>query len=131
MDDGRILFAPVKYIAVEIIWDIIYFPIWWYTKGLARVARWCVTSASVHINRRLAIGVWLRSMFKPMYGDYTKEGRIISFFMRIVVLIYKLILLVLWLAALFVSFVLWLVLPLAVIWYILYQVFGVPFVFFS
>ncbi|MFA5052141.1 MAG: hypothetical protein WC544_03730 [Patescibacteria group bacterium] len=131
MADRHIIFAPIKYVAIEIIWDVIYFPIWWYTKGLSRVASYCVNSASVHINRRLAIGIWLRNMFRPMYGDYTKEGRIISFFMRIVVLIYKLVLLVLWLALLLVIFILWVVLPVLVIYYILYQLFGVSFVFFK
>jgi hypothetical protein len=131
MAEGRIILAPVKYIAIEVVWDVIYFPIWWYTKGLVRIAKYCLGSASVHINRRLAIGVWLRSMFKPMYGDYTKEGRIISFFMRIVVLAYKLVMLVLWLAVLVIIFILWIVLPIMVIYYILYQVFGVSFVLFK
>ncbi len=131
MAEGRIILAPIKYIAIEVIWDVIYFPIWWYTKGLIRVAKYCTTSASIHINRRLALGVWLRSMFKPMYGDYTKEGRIISFFMRIVVLFYKLVLTVVWLAVLCLVFVLWVVLPIVVIYYILYQVFGVSFILFK
>jgi len=125
----NIIISTVKYIAIEIIWDIIYFPIWWYTKGLMRAANYCLNSANFHIHRRLALGVWLRSMFKPMYGDYSREGRIISFFMRLVVLVYKLIATGLWLILLFVLFLLWLVLPLLIIYYILYQVFGVPLFF--
>ena len=125
----NILVTTIKYIAIEIIWDIIYFPIWWYSKGLVKVSTFCLKSASFHIHRRLALGIWLRNMFKPMYGDYTREGRIICFFMRAVVLVYKLIATLLWLICLFVLFIIWIVLPMLIIYYILYQVFSVPFFF--
>ncbi len=125
----NILVATIKYIAIEIIWDIIYFPVWWYSKGLVKAAIFCLQSARFHIHRRLALGIWLRNMFKPMYGDYTREGRIISIFMRMVVLVYKLIATILWLVCLFILFIAWIVLPILIIYYILYQVFGVPIFF--
>lgn len=123
----NILIATFKYILIEILWDIVYFPIWWYSKGLVRVARYCMNSASFHLTRRIAIGIWLRNMFKPMYGDYTREGRIISLFMRLVVLIWKLISSLVWLVILFVIFIFWITLPLLIIYYILYQTIDVPF----
>lgn len=125
----HILIATLKYIGVEIIWDVIYFPIWWYSKGLMRVINFCINSASFHVNRRMALGIWVKSMFKPMYGDYTREGRIISIFMRVIVLIWKLVGTVLWMAVLVVVFVLWIVLPIIVIYFILYQIFDVPLFF--
>lgn len=121
--------STFKFIAIEIIWDIIYFPIWWYSKGLARVAKYCVNSAVFHVQRRLALGVWLRNIFKPMYGDYTKEGWIISIAMRIVVLIWKLLAAIFWLVFLFLLFIIWLALPILVICYLLYQLFDVPLLF--
>ncbi|MFA5134378.1 MAG: hypothetical protein WC505_01165 [Patescibacteria group bacterium] len=127
----NVLIATLKYIAIEILWDIVYFPIWWYSKGLVRIGRYCLESAEFHVSRRLALGVWLRSMFKPMYGDYTKEGRIISFFMRVVVLVWKLIATVLWMCVLALIFFCWILLPFIIVYYILYQVFGVPFIPFS
>ena len=127
---NNIVVATIKYIFVEILWDIVYFPIWWYTKGLARVGRYCAESIQVYVKRRLALGVWMSSMFKPMYGDTTAEGRIISGFMRVIVLIWKLILLALWLIALAVFFIAWIVVPVLVVYYVLYQVFDVSFLFF-
>lgn len=127
----NVLIATLKYIAIEILWDIVYFPIWWYTKGLTLIAQYCLRSAQFHVTRRLALGVWLKSMFKPMYGDYTKEGRIISVFMRFVVLIWKIIAAVLWMLVLTLVFFGWILLPLVIIYYILYQVFDVPFFFIS
>lgn len=125
----NILVATFKYILIEILWDIIYFPVWWYTKGLKRVADYCLQSASEYIVRRLALKIWLASMFKPMYGDYTREGRIISLVMRVVVLVVKLVMMVIWLIILFIIFIIWLVLPLLIIYYILFQVFDIPLIF--
>ncbi|MFA6098195.1 MAG: hypothetical protein WCV50_01860 [Patescibacteria group bacterium] len=123
----NILLATLKYIAFEILWDIIYFPIWWYTKGLARMANYCLNSARFHLYRRVALGIWMKNMFRPMYGDYTREGRIISFFMRMVVLFWKLLSTVLWFIVLLLIFIMWIILPLAVIYYLLFQLFDLPF----
>ncbi len=125
----NIFSTAIKYVAVEILWDIVYFPIWWYTKGLARIWQYARDSALFHIVRRLGLGIWMKSMFKPMYGDYTKEGRIISFFMRIVVLIWKLIATFMWLILLFVLIIVWIALPAVIIYYILFQVFNIPLFF--
>lgn len=127
----NIFVGAIKYIAIEILWDIVYFPIWWYSKGLARVGRYCLNSANFHLHRKLALGLWFRSMFKPMYGDYTKEGRIISFFMRIVVLVWKLLSVFVWFIILLIIFIAWVILPALVIYYILYQLFEVPFFLFK
>lgn len=127
----NIFVSAIRYIVVDILWDVVYFPIWWYTKGLGRVGRYCLESATFHIRRRLALGLWLSSMFKPMYGDYTKEGRIISFFMRFVVLVWKFVAMVIWLVFLLFVFVAWVCLPILVIYYLIYQVFAVPFFFFK
>jgi len=127
----NVIVATLKYILVEVLWDIIYFPIWWYTKGLKRVFDYCIRSASEFYHRKLALKIWLSSMFKPMYGDYTKEGRIISIMMRLIILGVRLVMLVIWLVVLVLLFISWLILPILIIYYILFQVFEVPFIFFE
>ena len=124
----NIFFNTIKFVSVEIIWDVIYFPLWWYSRGLVKVGQYCLQSASFHLNRRVALGIWLRSIFKPMYGDTTWEGRAISQVMRIIILIWKLIFSVIWLVWLLIIFILWLALPVAIVWFILYQIFNVPFI---
>jgi len=123
--NDNILVATIKYIFIEVLWDIIYFPVWWYTKGIIRIGRYCLESAQVQITRRLALGVWISNIFRPMYGDYTIEGRIISGFMRLVVLIWKLIQMVVWLVFLVILFLAWLILPVIIVFFILYQLWGV------
>ena len=124
----NIFLSSARYIVVEFLWDIIYFPVWWYTKGLARVANFCLTGVVSYV-RNIGFVIWLKSMSKPMFGDYSKEGRIISFFMRIIVLIYKVINLLVRTVVFLAIFLLWVLLPALFIYYILYQIFKVPFIF--
>jgi len=61
--------------------------------GLLRVLGWARNSL-IDVERIAALRLWLKSMFKPMFQDYTKSGRIISFFMRVVLLIFKLLMVI-------------------------------------
>lgn len=124
----NVILATIKYILVEIILDILYFPVWWYSKGLLRVLRWAAGSASFHLQRRVALRIWLRNMFKPMYGDYSRDGRIISIVFRFIILIWKLISAGLWLVVLAVLVLVWVALPAAVVYYIVYQVTDMTFI---
>lgn len=112
------------------MWDVIYFPYWWYTKGLARVANFCLSTV-ISYARNIGFVIWLKHLFKPMYGDYTWEGRIISVFMRFLILIYKLINLVVRSVIMLVIFLGWVLLPILILYYILYQIFNLPFIFFK
>lgn len=118
--------TSIKYILVEVFFDILYFPIWWYTKGLSRVSNYCLEKLNTAV-RRVGLGVWLKHMFVPMYGDYTREGKIISVFMRLVVLFYKIIMMFFWLIYVLIIFILWIILPVLFIYYILFQIFNLPF----
>jgi hypothetical protein len=57
-------------------------------------------------------------MFKPMFQDYTKEGRIISFFMRLILLVFKLVSVGVWAIILLALIGLWLALPIGTVWLI-------------
>ncbi len=72
----------------EFIFDLIKFPWWWYSGGLKIVAAKCWRNFSA-TRARVSLGIFLRYLFKPMYQDYTLQGRLISFFMRLVLLIFK------------------------------------------
>ena len=67
-------------------------------------------------SNRLSIRILFKNLLKPMYGDYTRSGRIISFFMRIVVFFFKLILMVIWLLVLMLMFIVWLTFPIFVVY---------------
>lgn len=65
----------------EVVGDVVRFPIWWYTAGVIHtiqsLVRWWQHSA-----RTLAIAVWIKNLFVPMYGQYNIQGRIISVVVR-------------------------------------------------
>lgn len=100
-----------SYILHHILLDTLYFPLWWYTRGFMKIMEWAQESLK-DAERMAALKIWLKSMFKPMFQDYTKEGRIISFFMRLILLIFKLGIVIGWALFVLIIIVLWLALPI-------------------
>jgi uncharacterized membrane protein len=84
---------------------------------LLKILRWSGESLK-DAERIAALRIWLKSMFKPMFQDYTREGRVISFFMRVVLLVFKLLMMIVWAVFLGVIILIWLGLPIVVIWLI-------------
>lgn len=62
------------------------YPIWWYTTGLSNLTTWIVEGLRYRW-QKYALGLWLRHLTLPMYGEYSFIGRAVSFFMRVVVVI--------------------------------------------
>lgn len=106
---------------LEAVLDIIYFPIWWYTKGLAHAARWCF-GLFARGNENLAPGLWLANIFVPMYGQFDWQGRIISFLMRLVQIFARTVALFVWLSLCLVLFFCWLALPAWVVYKMMYGI---------
>ncbi|MFA7662440.1 MAG: hypothetical protein WCX88_00805 [Patescibacteria group bacterium] len=117
------IFSTIKVTVIDILLDIIHFPVWWYSSGFIKTLKVCGLSIqnSYHDS---AIGILLRNMFKPMYGEYSFTGRVISFFARIFILLFKLIQLVIWIVVLLATLLLWLGLPIIAIYQIIN--YGIP-----
>lgn len=99
-------------IILQIIGEILYFPIWWYSVGFVRAAKrafrfWRAREAS------LGFSIWLKNIFVPMYGQRDIASRIISFVMRLVQVIFRGIILLFWLILVLIALSLWLVFPVA------------------
>ncbi len=104
----------IKFIIIDPILEILYFPFWWYTKGLKNAA--LSLRNNIHkLAHTLAIRLLLANMFKPMFGQYSLNGRIISFFMRVLQLLFYSILFMIGVIILLVLFFIWIgILPYAV-----------------
>ncbi len=100
----------IKYLAVDLALSVLYFPVWWYTKGLARAGAYC---AGVVGNAARSFGVrnWFKNIFKPMFGQYDIAGRIISFFMRLAMMLYYSVVLLVLIVIMLALFLFWLALP--------------------
>lgn len=113
-----ILANSLKYVAFNLIGDLLYWPIWWYTKGLYKTGVFCLGQIKEQAEV-LGVGIWLKNIFTPMYGQYDWEGRLISFFVRLAQSIVRLILLLTWIIMIFSVFLAWIVFPLLVIFQII------------
>ncbi len=104
---------------LEAIFDLAYFPIWWYTRGAGHAMRWsfnCLKSGNVALGPSL----WLANLFTPMYGQYDWQGRIISFFMRLVNVFGRGFVLLVWSIFCIILFLLWLAIPVIMVWSFVY-----------
>lgn len=120
---GGVATSVAKYIFGEVIGDLVYAPVWWYSRGLV----WFLgrlRDRMVAFERNLGIGFWIRTLGKPMYGQHDIAGKIISFFMRIAVLIFRMIIFVFYCVWLLILLVLWIAVPPFVIWQLVSQFAG-------
>lgn len=118
------LLLAVKSLAVDSIVTFLYFPIWWYTKGAFRVASHGFRSL-MNAGHSFGVRIWLKNLFKPMFGQYDITSRIISFFMRLVMIVYYsavLFFLTVFYAGLFFF---WLALPLFIVYEFVVQLTGI------
>jgi hypothetical protein len=106
-----VLLETIKYITLNQVLDVLSFPLWWYTKGLVKVIRF-INQKRKDLAGALALRILLANLFKPMFGQYDRLGRLISFFMRCFQLSIRLFLFLLGLIGLSILLILWLALPI-------------------
>lgn len=109
-------------ISVQIIWDFLYFPLWWYTLGFLRFInfvgnflkdKWII----------IGVGSWLKNIFVPMYGQRDFTGKAISFFIRIIQIIARLIAFIFFVFLSIGAIVSWLVVLPLIVYLIYIQIF--------
>ena len=110
-------------IFVEFWRDILLFPFWWYSRGLVLVAGilWQFLANREKAN---ALFIWIKNLFRPMYGQTDWQGVMISFFMRIVMIAFKFVVMVFWSLFAMVMLTLWIIAPIFVVYEIIYQING-------
>ena len=111
----NLFYTSAKYVAIDLVGDILYWPAWWYSKGLLKVGLFCLTDIKDQ-EERLGLSIWIKNLFTPMFGQYDIEGRLISFFMRLIQIIIRSIVLVIWIFLMIAIFIIWIILPIIVIY---------------
>ena len=110
-------FLLIKYITIDLVGDFIYFPIWWYTRGLKKTLLF--TGLKIQeVQNSLGVSVWAKNIFRPMYGQYDLQGRFISFLMRFFQLILRSIAFAFAFVFILVLPIIWIVLPIFVVFQI-------------
>lgn len=82
-------FALFKIIILDPLVVLFYFPLWWYSSGLKKFVFFLKIKIQ-EIACPFVLKILFLNLAKPMYGDYTREGKIISFFMRLIHLNWRL-----------------------------------------
>ncbi|NLZ74505.1 hypothetical protein GX917_01185 [Candidatus Falkowbacteria bacterium] len=108
-------------IIVSLVLELIYFPIWWYSVGFLRFFK-NIRLFLIQREKSLGFLIWAKNILVPMYGQYDLAGRVISFFMRLVQIIARGFILLLWASLCFLALLLWLILPVALVYALLLQI---------
>src|SRR3989344_5905445 len=114
---NNILVGSLKFVAKDLVGDFFYWPVWWYTKGLKNTVIFSFSSIK-NWEEILGVSIWGKNLFTPMFGQYDFEGRIISFFIRLIQLFFRSIILLILALFSLIPILIWLALPLVVIWQI-------------
>lgn len=117
----------LKYFFIDLIGGILRWPLWWYTKGLQLRFAWAVNSIT-NYGRMLALGVWIKNIFVPMFGQRDWQSRLISVFMRIVNIVGRSIALFFWTVIVIFLVGVYLVLPIVATLAAIYHLTGNLFV---
>jgi len=117
----ELISAPIKVVFVDFIKDILYFPLWWYSRGTRKALLFCLKKIR-NGERWLGLKIWIINLFRPMFGQYDITGRIISFFIRLIQIIIRLILMLFWIISMIILFLIWLLLPPFVIYQIIVNI---------
>jgi len=107
-------------IIVELVRDVIYFPLWWYSRGLLKTLLW-LKSFLADKQKSLALLIWIKNIHRPMYGQYDWAGLLISFFVRLFQILVRSLIMLFWLIIALVIFCFWIILPLLVVYEIIFQ----------
>jgi hypothetical protein len=110
-------------IVLELLKDILMFPVWWYSRGLFALVLGIVEFLK-NREKSLALSVWLKNIFKPMYGQSDWQGILISIFIRIVQIIFRSILLLVYFLLAVIVFMVWVLMPLLIVYEIIFQLSG-------
>jgi len=99
-----------RLIFVDTFGSLFWFPAWWYTIGLKKAIQWGMDGLNYRY-QQYALKLWVKNFFIPMYGQYDFAGRLVSVFMRAVVIAGRSIALVLEGVVYLIVIIVWVIIP--------------------
>ncbi|MBT7007175.1 hypothetical protein HN958_01580 [Candidatus Falkowbacteria bacterium] len=115
-----VLQKSIKFVAKDILFDLVYWLYWWYTQGLKK-AFISMLDLIATGNKELGLMIWVKNLFKPMFGQYDWQGRLISVFMRFFMIIIRFIIFLFWVFIALVKFLLWILIPIFIVGQVLFN----------
>lgn len=108
---------------MEMLKEAAYFPVWWFTRGYLTFLK-RLGSFLADKNKAIGLTVWIKNYFRPMYGQRSVSGVLISIAMRTVQIIFRGIAMLFWLAVSAGLAISWVLLPFFAAYEIYFQTFG-------
>ncbi len=107
-------------ILTELIRDLVFFPIWWYSQGLFLFVKrnWEFLKQQ---EKSLALFIWIKNIHRPMYGQQDWQGILISVLMRIVQIIIRSVVMLFWIGISLLAILIWVFIPLIIIYQVIFQ----------
>jgi hypothetical protein len=115
---GRIIIL----ILIDGLRTALYFPVWWYSKGFIKMIK-AIGRLIGDFNLTLGFTIWVKNLFVPMFGQRDIPGRLISFFLRLVNIIFRGLGLLFLICLTFIFIIIWLVVPVFIIFQLLIFIF--------
>lgn len=100
----------VSRLSLGLLFEVVYAPVWWYTSGLLWIIRQVGNSIRDTADSA-SLGLWVKNLFVPMYGQYDVWGRIVSFIIRFANIIGRSVWVGLWVIICMGVLAIWIVLP--------------------
>lgn len=116
-----VIVQAFKSLILDMIGEILYFPLWWYSRGLLNIGHYFINSIK-NSNRNLALTLLLKNIFQPMFGVQDRSGRIISLFMRLLLVLMRAVFFIGLLIFYILVVVFWLALPVIVVFGLYYNI---------
>lgn len=116
--------SSVSGVLEESLGSVLHFPVWWYSTGLIRAFTF-MRRAIVGYARSIALSVWVKNIFTPMFGRYDWQSRLISVFMRVVNIVGRSFVLVIFTLLAIALFVAYIAVPALVVALLFFHLVGV------
>jgi len=105
----------VKFVAKELVGDVLYWPLWWYSRGLVDFIKKRIKGIT-EFEENIGLTIWVINWSKPMYGQYDIAGKLISLVIRTLGIFWKGLQLMVYLLVQVILLILWLVVPLLAVY---------------
>lgn len=102
---------------LSFVYDVVYAPVWWYTEGLV----WCIAGlgrSARNAWNSAGVGLWMKNIFVPMYGQTDFWGRLISFLIRVANIFGRFVWVLVWVLVLIVAWCVWMLVPIGA-WFLI------------
>lgn len=104
---------------LSLCFEIVTAPLWWYTGGVV----WIISRVGASIRdaaAQAALGLWIKNVFVPMYGQHDTWGRIVSFIIRVANIIARGVWVALWAVVCVTAFGAWVAAPAITFYYLVF-----------